>query len=266
MKNLLQRVDKISKNKKLSKNNISNILELAEILSDDEKEMMLTLLEDFIIIKQPKYEFHIKEALQQIDSEYIKKFNKIYVLPLISPEDRGKSKSSTYVSYMFQDNELFDDTPLENKKIIVCDTLESLPNKINVQTESTILLVDDYIGTGETALGCLSEFEKFKINLNKIHILSIAIMSEGLEKINEKNIKVYTSIVQDKGISKIENKDIKEKYNSLMQNIETKYNIDNVYNFGYGRSEALIKLVRTPNNTFPLFWNPKIPVNIFKRL
>jgi hypothetical protein len=39
-----------------------------------------------------------------------------------------------------------------------------------------------------------------------------------------------------------------------MKKIEEKLNVEKKYLFGYKRSEALISLIRTPNNTFPVFW------------
>ena len=40
----------------------------------------------------------------------------------------------------------------------------------------------------------------------------------------------------------------------LMTQIENKLKIDKNFSFGYNRSEALISLIKTPNNTFPVFW------------
>ena len=38
--------------------------------------------------------------------------------------------------------------------------IEGISKKINNSTTKTILLVDDFIGTGETALSCIEEYNE----------------------------------------------------------------------------------------------------------
>ena len=40
-----------------------------------------------------------------------------------------------------------------------------------------------------------------------------------------------------------------------MQDLENKFQFKDYVKFGYGQSEGLISLIRTPNNTFPIFWD-----------
>ena len=39
-----------------------------------------------------------------------------------------------------------------------------------------------------------------------------------------------------------------------MKNIEEAIQVSDDYKFGYKGSEALVKMIRTPNNTFPIYW------------
>jgi hypothetical protein len=39
-----------------------------------------------------------------------------------------------------------------------------------------------------------------------------------------------------------------------MKDIEKKINIRGEFSLGYKQSESLISMIRTPNNTFPVFW------------
>ena len=43
----------------------------------------------------------------------------------------------------------------------------------------------------------------------------------------------------------------------LMEEIEDKMSVKRNYRLGYGQSEALVTMCRTPNNTFPVFWEEK---------
>ncbi len=42
-----------------------------------------------------------------------------------------------------------------------------------------------------------------------------------------------------------------------MEEIEDKMSVKRNYRLGYGQSEALVTMCRTPNNTFPVFWEEK---------
>jgi hypothetical protein len=42
-----------------------------------------------------------------------------------------------------------------------------------------------------------------------------------------------------------------------MEHIEKNLDIPDDYLFGYKKSEALVTMIRTPNNTFPVFWYNK---------
>jgi hypothetical protein len=60
-----------------------------------------------------------------------------------------------------------------------------------------------------------------------------------------------------KGISEstaIENKVAALK---IVDRIEKRLRITEKFFRGYGQSEALVKMIRTPNNTFPLYWCDK---------
>ena len=45
-----------------------------------------------------------------------------------------------------------------------------------------------------------------------------------------------------------------DTYSRIMTHIEDKLKVAAKDRFGYNQSEALISLIRTPNNTFPVFW------------
>ena len=42
-----------------------------------------------------------------------------------------------------------------------------------------------------------------------------------------------------------------------MHEIEDILKVDSKYSFGFNQTEALISLIKTPNNTFPVYWYEK---------
>lgn len=59
--------------------------------------------------------------------------------------------------------------------------------------------------------------------------------------------------MQGKGITDSYPQQTKEEKKAIMLEIEKKLK-PGKYQFGYEKSEALVTMTRTPNNTFPVFW------------
>lgn len=93
--------------------------------------------------------------------------------------------------------------------------------------------------------------------------MTIAIRKDTFDRFS-KNYKIYRSIEVLKGISDYNTgADVMDKKN-IMRNIEKRIftSIDE-YSLGFKESESLITLLRTPDNTFPIFWsNYKKHINI----
>ena len=64
-------------------------------------------------------------------------------------------------------------------------------------------------------------------------------------------------MLRGKGISDKYTLTQKTRALSLMESIEDWLNVADDYRFGFGRSEALVSMLRTPNNTFPVYWLDK---------
>lgn len=119
-----------------------------------------------------------------------------------------------------------------------------------------ICLVDDYIGTGETAEACIRYVSKL-LNINdtarNMAVVVLAGQEQGIKNIySNTGVKVYSGMTLKRGISDM-SKDPADEL-SIMNEIEDNIGAKDDYRLGYGQSEALIKLFRTPNNVFPVFW------------
>lgn len=58
-----------------------------------------------------------------------------------------------------------------------------------------------------------------------------------------------------------------KNFREVMEMIENRIKVRGDFKFGYAGSEALIRMARTPNNTFPVYWlkNKKNPHAPFPR-
>ena len=130
--------------------------------------------------------------------------------------------------------------------------------------DSILILVDDFVGTGETAIDVCKIFldktySGSKLNPESVFIVSIVAQSEGVIKVKkELNVNLVSDTIRDKGISDGYSSNAVAEKIELMLSIESKIcskKFLKKYSLGYGKSEALVSFMnKTPNNTFPFYW------------
>lgn len=227
--------------------------ETLAFLTEEQMELYLELTQNFLVFEDvSSYRTGILNVFSKLETNNL---TKIYIYPLLAEEDFKKSKSSNFLHYQFRDSrfELPDD--VDNKLVFLDRPGEGLPKDINSNKKLLIILVDDFIGTGETALGAVKFLcDKKEIDKNKMVVLSLVAQQKGIDAIKAAGVTVHSHIVRNKGITDNYVEEIKSKYIAIMEKIEKLINVEDAYQFGYGRSEALVKVVRTPNNTFPIYW------------
>ena len=76
-------------------------------------------------------------------------------------------------------------------------------------------------------------------------------METGLIRIHENGYEAFSCFEERKGITGTEHE---HEWTQIMLNIEKRIKVKPEYAFGYAHSEALVKMSRTPNNTFPIYW------------
>lgn len=228
-------------------------------LSYDQQLLILELTERFTQIKLEEYLIYIKSVLENVVRDQkidIININNIYIAPLIAPEDFGKSKSSTMVQYIIR-NIIKTIPELAFKRIIYTEGLQVESEQINKE-DSILFLVDDFVGTGETALSAINYLNNTKsIDNKKVVILTIAALEIGMNLVQSIEILIYTALIFNKGISDFYPPEIVSEKISIMESIEVKIKAHKNERLGYNQSEALLTLIRTPNNTFPVFWKEK---------
>lgn len=228
-------------------------------LTQEQQLLVLELTERFTRISSDQYKDHIRKILDQIvnDSDInISNINNIHIAPLIAPEDFGKNKSSLFVQYSFQEQFHYN-SHFANKSFRFSNGLSVDSSLINDE-KSILFVVDDFIGSGETACSALNYlFEEKNISSDKVIVISIVALNQGISKISELNVRVFASLTFSKGISEFYPKEDIVSKRTLMESIEDKIKVHKNEKFGYDESEALVRMIRTPNNTFPVFWKEK---------
>lgn len=232
--------------------------ERLSILDAKEQELVIELTKRFTVISGVEYLQLIIKLLNRINSENIEIFQKtsvFLVAPLIAPKDLRKTKSSKFMWYYFRD-ELVEYNPVfVGKKLIHCD-VEKMSWAKTVKSDEIVILLDDYIGSGETAVSAIKWLTNGSaIDPRQIVVMSLAAQEMGMNHITqETGVVTYTYHRLTRGISDYYTGGQLEMNISTMNRIEDKLKIEKKFRFGYNKSEAMISLIRTPNNTFPVFW------------
>lgn len=235
------------------------ICTLLSKLNEDEQQLMLTLTQDFLKFNFENYHPLFAKAIHSINFDSLSDYETIYIIPLESPVDtfRGRVKSSSNAAYLLKSmlNNYIDKNHYKLTDVSSVYKLNHFhPDRYN----SLIIFVDDFIGTGSTAYKLILNFFEMRSQDDYAIIISAASLEAGMYKIRTLGIDVYTGIILKKGIKDSPNITDKNKAYQIIDAIERRLAIDKKYHRGYKQSEALVKMIRTPNNTFPVYWCEKM--------
>lgn len=228
---------------------------LAELENDKERDLIIELTHEFLWIQSNMYEEYLLTALKKLfDSRKWKpdKDKNIYICPLLPENDFGKLKSSTYMLYLCQSILMRTYSEFQESQIRICETPEVL--KKHEDRIGSLILIDDFIGSGETALECLEYLKVLKNSNKKIYIVSLVAQEEGIKNISKENVSVFTALTGKKAITdKYPESEAKEKI-EVMKNISKHLHAPKGMQLGYADTESLVAMIKTPNNTFPVYW------------
>lgn len=242
-----------------SQSRFCRFCERLSIFEEEEQRLIIELTKRFSEIKYEDYlsvALNLLEQINRTNNTFLVSAKRLFFFPLLAPDDFTKSKSSKFVWYFFRSEKIKYCRALSNKELYFFEIDNETSTK-KLKSDDFIILVDDYIGTGETAEKAIKWFQEERhIDPSMMVILALAAQNIGLEYLKNLGVEVYSYYRFDKGITDYYAGEELEAHIRLMIGIEKKLKVRGLFNFGYKRSEALITLIRIPNNTFPVFWKP----------
>ena len=231
---------------------------MLERLNRDERDLLIKLTNNFIRIKFLDYFELLKDIFINIDISRYDKCDNIFLLPIVSKDDHERylAKSADALLYPIDIFIFNGDLSKYSTKVKRLSDVRGLDFHCN-RNSSLVVFVDDFIGTGNTAISALELYEPYKRSNDDVIIVSIAIQNDGYRRIINAGYDVHYKYIINKGIT--DSGDIENKENAIevMLNIEKNLNIRSTFSLGYRKSQALISMARTPNNTFPVYWCKK---------
>ncbi len=242
-----------------------NFCLMMQSLTQEQQEMLLSLSQDFLWVQEMEY---IKYFVPTFDS-FISQLDStsrrtIVIAPLLPPEDFGKTKSSISLLYQIKSSIVHIQKKYCAHNIFLLESPSSFAIS-DVPENSIFCLVDDFIGSGETAIKATQHYLSMGVSPSNIAVLGLVTMQQGIDNLRQHNIQTFSGIIKQKAITDRSDGN-KESYYELMRAIEAKIQVREDCTFGYSHTESLVKMMRTPNNTFPIYWlknnknkNPPFP-------
>lgn len=236
-------------------------------LNREERELFYSLLENFINISTSMFDSKLRTLVTALTS-MLTGIDNIFIVPVVDEESSLSFdlKSGQYIAFLLK-SLINENKQFKNKKINFISSPAGLENHKN-RMNSLIVFCDDFIGTGKQFNKTMHFYNNYSLITDKCVLVTLAILRKGYDAITAKGYPVFSDMICEKGISSNPNILDKKKTIHVMTQIEKGLKVNRKFLFGYKKSEGLIAIrQRSPNNTFPLFWWNRSPLDeaVFQR-
>lgn len=225
------------------------------LLTDHLQDFLIELTKGFIWINGKEYNDILIDLVKTVRSTYPDKT--IYYVPCKHHDEFTNIKSSDYVWYTLRDNIFHYE--LELGKYEMKSNYEEVSENELLAGNAIVVLVDDFIGSGGTAVKTLAGMRAWFPHLRDntaIKVMSLVAQGDGIKQLKDAGVDVYYSRYAPKAIEESDaTDDEKIRMYYQMEDIESRIpSFNKTYHYGYNKSEALVSMIRCPNNTFPIYW------------
>lgn len=226
-------------------------------LSLEEQDLIFPLISIYHYCPAGRYDSLVWRMAEEINNIWGDEFESLYILTLTKPEDAGHSKGASFIVSHLRDQAIQEEYNLTRKPLYLYENQNLLNTKHNDRGKSLVVFVDDFIGSGETAIDTMQYYiNNIKKDSDRVIIFTFVAMHAALESIAAIGVEIITFVELPKGITESGLfKDVMAA-KDLMMRLEEKLAIPAFYQLGYEQSEATATMMRTPDNTFPVFWYP----------
>ncbi|MFZ6723416.1 phosphoribosyltransferase-like protein [Undibacterium sp. Ji49W] len=233
--------------------------EMLRQLPVSSQEFVLNLTSSYSVYSFTNYQSLLIDALSKLDDSHVDGIGHLIFAPLINPSDdkRGVAKSGHLLPYIARHVAAPLNPKLNDLKITQLVSLDMISNCIEGKENILVILLDDFIGSGDTAKNSAWKVMDFLRKNDKLLVVSLVAMRHAIQYLAKYRIDVISADVVTKGIE--ENLDLHNKAESyaIVDSIAADLDVGPDYVRGYKESEALVTMIRTPDNTFPMYWCTK---------
>lgn len=229
---------------------------LEELENDSDRELMIELTHKYLVVNLGEYDKYMTDVFRKFldaNKGWIKKTEVLHMFPVQDKDYPSKTKSGNVMCYFFQGILMRRFEEFRDKRVRIIETFDGI-EKYKEDIEC-LLLVDDFVGSGDTLLGCINLIEEKGIKKENIKVLTLVLQEYGRSTVEEYGVEIYSSVMRNKAITDNYSKEEAEKKIEQMKRISKKIKVkDKDLYLGYKESEGLVSMIKTPNNTFPFYW------------
>lgn len=229
---------------------------LEDLETDADRELMIELTRKYLVVgagEYYKYMFDVFKKFINCNRDVMMDIDTIHIFPVQDKDYPEKTKSGNMMCYLFQGLLMRRFDVFRNKRVRIIETFDGLvKHKDDIKC---LLVVDDFVGSGDTLLGCVNSIEEKGIEKEKIKVLTLVLQECGKKVADEYGVEIYTSVLRNKGITDNYSEQEAQGKKEQMKRISKRFKVKdkNLY-LGYKESEGLVSMIKTPNNTFPFYW------------
>lgn len=237
-------------------------------LNANERRLIIELSSKYVWMHEGEYRKLLNRAWDNVMSKMKANIRTIAFVPMLIPGRKKKLNSSSVVWYMARGNRSYFDYAIKKKlgsnsiELAFFQNLEDFGEHYidqNANSNVLLLLIDDYVGSGSSAKKCILEIKnRFPVTSNcQTMVLSLVTQQAAIDRLAGIACTLVAGLVMERGIS--DNANLASKPNALaiMKNISRRFELPKNYELGFKKTEALVTMIITPNNTFPVFWTDK---------
>jgi hypothetical protein len=225
-------------------------------LSAPERAIVLELTRGYVWLTPEAYKRVLLAAWDQLAASLHKEEKTVVMAPLVEI-DAERPTSADHLLQLargFQDNL---ERRLPDRTLWIFKSTEMFAKNFEGQANTVLVLLDDYVGSGDTASRTLQKFwgKWPSLQRNRIYILALAAQRAAVTRLTAGVVRVQAGILLERGIS--DHPTLAGAPGAplqVMAQLGKRLKSKKGELFGYGNTEATATLLRTPNNTFPVYW------------
>ena len=215
----------------------------------EERKLFINLSYQYEMVPLSQYQTLLTTVLSNTVKNHLGQKQTIYVYPIKKKEHNDYVKSADVVTYLCNGTDIQYIDELSKKGFVCLGSLDRVKEKKNNILKSKLIIVDDFIGSGNYATDVVNELKALGIPVEQIVIVTLYITQNALARLQRLNCGVEYGEVIKSCVSKLTASE-----REVLARMEQTIGVDAEFSFGYCHSGALISLIRTPNNTLPVFW------------
>ncbi|NTW80055.1 MAG: hypothetical protein HGB32_07900 [Geobacteraceae bacterium] len=168
-------------------------------LNLEEQDLIFPLISIYHYCPAGRYDSLVWRMAEEINDLWGDKYESLYILTLTKPEEAGHSKGASFIVSHMRDQAIQEEYDLTRKPLYLYENQNLLKKKHDDRDNSLVVFVDDFIGSGETAIDTIQYFiDNIKKDSDRVVVFSFVAMQAALESIAAIGVEIKTFVQLEK--------------------------------------------------------------------